>query len=243
MYDQLPIILQLQEIDGEIDRLKSEKQKIPIELQALEAELARHRERFQLESDKLEELKRERRSKERQLSIQQDKLEQYKSQRLSVRTNKEYTALESEIAELEESDSAIEDGILELMISIDEATDELEGAKHELDAQEGEFNRRREKLLSDLRNLDRQIAQWNEKRGGFLEKIGPALMRKYDDWRKRRGSSLVAVIHGQSCGGCHLTLPLQLINEVREKRKIYTCNSCGRILYWEEKGEQSESEE
>ena len=243
MYDQLPIILQLQEIDGEIDKLESEKKKIPIELQALEAELARHRERFQLESDKLEELKRERRSKERQLSVQQDKLEQYESQRLSVRTNKEYTALESEIADLEESNSAIEDEILELMISIDEATDEIEGAKNELDAQEDKFKRRREKLLSDLRGLDRQIAGWNGKRGDFLKKISPVLMRKYDNWRKRRGSSLVAVIHGQTCGGCHLTLPLQLINEVREKKKIYTCNSCGRILYWEEKSENSESEE
>ncbi len=240
MYDQLPIILQLQEIDGEIDKLESEKKKIPIELQALGVELTRHRERFQLESDKLEELKRERRSKERQLSVQQDKLEQYKSQRLSVRTNKEYTALESEIAELEGSNSAIEDEILELMISIDEATDELEGAKNELDAQEDRFKRRREKLLSDSRDLDGQIAQWNEKRGGFLERIGPVLMRKYDNWRKRRGSSLVAVIRGQSCGGCHLTLPPQLIIEVRKKREIYTCNSCGRILYWEDEGEQSE---
>ncbi len=239
MYDQLPIILQLQEIDGEIDKLESEKKKIPTELQALGTELTRHRERFQLESDKLEELKRERRSKERQLSVQQDKLEQYKSQRLSVRTNKEYTALESEITELEESNSAIEDEILELMISIDEATDELEGARNELDAQEDKFKRGREKLLSDSGALDRQIAQWNEKRHDFLEKVGPTLMRRYDNWRKHRGSSLVAVIRDQSCGGCHLKLPPQLINEVRKKREIHTCNSCGRILYWED--EQSET--
>jgi len=243
MYDQLPVILQLQEIDGEIYKLDSEKKKIPIELQRLETELARHRDIFQLESDKLEELKKERRSKERQLSIQQDKLEQYKSQRLSVRTNKEYTALESEIAELEESNSAIEDEILEFMISIDEATDEIGGAKKELDAQEDKFKKRRRKILSDLKELDKQTAQWDEKRGDFLDKIGPTLMRKYDDWRERRRSSLVAVIYGQSCGGCHLTLPPQLINEVRKKREIYTCNSCGRILYWEDKSEQPESEE
>ena len=39
MYDQLPILLQLQEVDGEIDRLESEKARIPIELKALESRL------------------------------------------------------------------------------------------------------------------------------------------------------------------------------------------------------------
>ena len=115
MYDQLPIVLHLQEIDGEIDKVESEKERIPAELQALEAELAKHRGRFQFQSDALEELRKERRTKERQLGLQQDKLEKYKSQRLSVRTNKEYTALENEIAELEERNSAIEDEILELI--------------------------------------------------------------------------------------------------------------------------------
>jgi predicted nucleic acid-binding Zn-ribbon protein len=161
-------------------------------------------------------------------------LEKYKSQRLSVKTNKEYDALESEIAELEEAHSAVEDEILELMISIDEANDEIEVARNELETQEDILKKKRDKSLSEVKKLDRQIARWNKKRGGFLGKVDSALMSKYDNWRKRRGSSLVAVIEDQSCGGCHLKLPPQLVNEVRKKRELHTCNSCGRILYWEE---------
>jgi predicted nucleic acid-binding Zn-ribbon protein len=237
MYDQLAILLQLQEIDDEIDKLESEKARVPVELRALEAELAKYRERFQAKSDALEELQRERRSKDRQLNVQQAQLEKYKSQRLSVKTNKEYDALESEIAELAGANSAIEDEILELMISIDEADDEIEVARNELKAQEDIFKKKRDESLSEVKKLDRQVAEWNEKRDGFLGQIDPALMSRYDNWRKRRGSSLVAVIEGESCGGCHLKLPPQLINEVRKKKELHTCNSCGRILYWKEEEE------
>jgi len=238
MYDQLPIILQLQEIDGKIDKLESRKAEIPVKLQNLDARLAKHRKSFQVRSEALEELQKERRSKDRQLETQQDQLEKYKSQRLSVKTNKEYTALESEIANLEESNSAIEDEILELMISVDEADEEIQVAKNKLKAQEDKSKGTRDKLLSDTEDLDRQIAKWSRKRGAFLKKIDPVLMRKYDDWRSRRGGSLVAVIQGQSCGGCHLTLPPQLVNEVRKKEQLYTCNSCGRMLYWKDEEEE-----
>jgi len=237
MYDQLAILLRLQEIDEEIDKLESEKAKVPVELRALEAELTKYRERFQAKSDALEELQKERRSKDRQLNVQQAQLEKYKSQRLSVKTNKEYDALESEIAELAGANSAIEDEILELMISIDEADDEIEVARNELKAQEDTFKKKRDESLSEVKKLDRQVAEWNKKRDGFLGQIDSALMSRYDNWRKRRGSSLVAVIEGESCGGCHLKLPPQLINEVRKKKELHTCNSCGRILYWKEEEE------
>ena len=234
MYDQLPILLQLQEIDDEIDKLDSEKARIPAELETLKAELARHKAAFQAKNDALEELQKERRSKERQLTMQQPQLDRYKAQRLIVKTNKEYTALESEIADLEQANSEIEDGILELMISIDEATDEIEVARDELKTQEAVSRKKRRKFLAEGRKLDKQIAVWDKKRGVFLEKISSALMKRYDNWRKRRGTSLVAVIRGQSCGGCHLTLPPQLINEVRKEQELHLCNSCGRILYWQE---------
>lgn len=233
MYEQLPILLQLQELDREISKLERKKARVPVELQALEAELEEYRAKFQSQTDKLKELQKERRNKDRQLSTQQTQLEKYKSQRLSIKTNKEYTALESEIANVEIINSGTEDEILELMISIDEFADKLEVAKDKLKAQEKVFEGEKDKLLSEIKKVGRQIARRNKKRGAFTKKIDAALLRRYDNWRKRRGGSLVAIIMGPSCGGCHLKLPPQLINEVRKKDRLHTCNSCGRILYWE----------
>ena len=241
MYQHLPIILKLQDIDAEIDKLKSKKDKIPVELRVLDAELIKYKNKFQTQNNALEELQKERRSKERQLLLHVEKIEKYKTQRLSVKTNKEYAALESEIADLEEANSTIEDEILELMISIDEATDNLEIAKNDLKANEDKLKEKREILLFEENDIERQIAKWDQEREGFVGDINSALMNRYNKWRIRRGGSMVATIVGQSCGGCHLNLPPQLINEVRKEKELHTCNSCGRILYW--KNEKAESEE
>ena len=33
------------------------------------------------------------------------------------------------------------------------------------------------------------------------------------------------------CGGCHMQLPPQIINDAKNINKIVNCNFCGRIVY------------
>ena len=237
MYNQLKSILELQKIDSEIDKLESQKSLEPAKLKVLNTELSKYKEKSDSKTKVLEELQKKRRDLERQQTIQEDKINKYKTQRLSVKTNKEYTALELEISELESSNSQIEEEIIKLMLEIDKNNDELESIKKELQVQEDIFQKRKEEILIEIKNFSKQIAEWVKKRNGFTNNVTPSLINKYDDWRKKRGSSLVSVIEGQTCGGCHLTLPPQLINEVRKKKELRTCNSCGRILYWIEEVE------
>lgn len=232
LYDQLQSIIELQKIDSEIDKLESQKALEPAKLHALESELSKYKAKSDSKTKAIEDLQKQKRDLDKKLLIQQEKVSKYKTQRASVKTNKEYTALELEISELEILNSEIEEEIIKLMLDIDNANEELELAQKELKAQEVVFQKKKQEILTKIKSLNKQIAEWNKNRNGFTSNINPSLMNKYDDWRKKRGGSLVAVIKGQTCEGCHLTLPLQLINEVRKKKDFHICNSCGRILYW-----------
>ena len=234
MYDQLPILLELQKIDNEIDKIERQKAFGPVRVKELDAAIEKYRLIFESKNTAFEELQKQRREKDRKLGLQQSQLQKYKSQRNLVKTNKEYTALEFQISELEESNSKIEDEIIELMIIIDKTNDELDQARKEMEAQENLLKKKKEEILSEIKELDRQIDEWNNKRVNFAGKINSNLMIRYENWRKRRGGSLVSVIEGQVCGSCRLTLPPQLINEVRKKERLHTCSSCGRILYWKD---------
>ncbi len=240
MYDQLPILLELQKIDNEIDKIERQKAFGPARVKELDAEIEKYRLVFESKNSAFEELQKQRREKDRKLQLQQSQLQKYKSQRNSVKTNKEYTALEFQISELEDANSKIEDEIIELMINIDKTNDELDQARKEMEAQENILKKKKEEILSEIKELDRQIGEWNNKRVDFVGKISSSLMIRYENWRKRRGGSLVSVIEGQVCGSCRLTLPPQLINEVRKKERLYTCNSCGRILYWKDEDKSGE---
>lgn len=243
MCDQLDSLLELQKIDAEIDKLMNQKAQAPIKLRMLENELLKHKLKLDAKTQEIEEINKKRREWDRKLLVQQAQMDKYKAQRNLVKTNKEYTALELEISEVEKVISEIEEEIIKTMLELDSAKDELELAKKDYQAQEETFQKKKEEIILEVKKLNKRIAIFTARRNPYISKISPTLMNKYNDWRKRKGGFLVALIEGQTCGGCHLTLPPQLINEVRKKKDLLTCNSCGRILYWKEEIDESQKDE
>nr|MCR5046829.1 nucleic acid-binding protein [Treponema sp.] len=56
---------------------------------------------------------------------------------------------------------------------------------------------------------------------------------------QRNNEGIVNVKNGV-CGGCHMILPAQFANEVREEQEILFCPYCSRILRWQESKEGEE---
>jgi predicted nucleic acid-binding Zn-ribbon protein len=46
-----------------------------------------------------------------------------------------------------------------------------------------------------------------------------------------RGKKGVAIVRDQVCTGCHMRLPIGVINTLMHGRDIQLCDSCGRYLY------------
>jgi Zn-ribbon protein, possibly nucleic acid-binding len=46
-----------------------------------------------------------------------------------------------------------------------------------------------------------------------------------------RGKRGVALVHHQTCGGCHMLLPIGKINSLLHHDDIQLCENCGRYLY------------
>ena len=57
--------------------------------------------------------------------------------------------------------------------------------------------------------------------------------------RSRDGIAVAEVVNG-SCSACFMSLRPQMQLEIKTNDKIITCESCARILYVEEKPQQSE---
>jgi predicted nucleic acid-binding Zn-ribbon protein len=46
-----------------------------------------------------------------------------------------------------------------------------------------------------------------------------------------RGKRGIALVHHQTCGGCHMLLPIGKINSLLHHDDIQLCENCGRYLY------------
>jgi len=59
--------------------------------------------------------------------------------------------------------------------------------------------------------------------------IGPALLARYEQLKKRFGSSALAEVQDNVCSGCRISLPQTLRSKLRQG--ITFCEHCARILY------------
>lgn len=43
------------------------------------------------------------------------------------------------------------------------------------------------------------------------------------------------------CSMCHMRIRPQVLNELKEAKKLIICEACGRILYWKQRPETEET--
>ena len=231
---QLSTLYELQEIDIQIKKLDDQRKALPENIRRLNAEFEKEKRFLEAKKNELKDMQVELRSKNGLLVQQEEQIKKYSSQQESAKNKKEYNAFQRQINNLQKKNAVLEDEILELMFSIDAATDKLPRYEEDYDEKVAVCEKEKADLLSTEKALKSQIAELNKGREKYLDKIDSWLMERYDEWRISRGRFLLAPVNGNVCGGCNLTIPPQTINEIRKKQEIIFCGSCGRILYMPE---------
>jgi predicted nucleic acid-binding Zn-ribbon protein len=228
----------LQDCDDEIAECRRRQQAIPTEVASLHAGFAEHRAAMDQREALLHQKQVERKNMEIDLEEDREKIKKLKLQLYQVKTNREYSALLSEIKALEETCSRLEDGILALMEEIDrfsrEAKTDKIAAASERERLEGENTR----LQQDLDSIARELVRLQETRARISSRIDGVVLAQYERIsRVRQGKAVVPAKQGVSfgkdhCGGCFSNLPPQLLMEIRKSEQLITCYNCGRILVW-----------
>lgn len=90
-------------------------------------------------------------------------------------------------------------------------------------------------LLQNLIKLQSiEFGEIEEKNAGVSKselrgKIPPQILGHFDRL-VARGKKGVALVRGQICGGCHMSVPLGVIMTLRHGDDIQLCENCGRYL-------------
>lgn len=233
MREQLKLLWELQKIDLELKGIKEEKDRYPREIKKLDEKQKIEKERIQKEREKVESLEKTRRQKEGHLNTEQEKIKRAEGRMSEVKTNKEYQALLSEIDTIKESNSRIEEEILQVM-------DEIDELKKDLSKREKEMGSTLEKIEGERKKLQEKTAQgekaWSERveRRELLSKqIESKLVKLYSTLKEKRQGVGVVSVKNETCQGCFLNVPPQMFIEVQKNNALVRCPHCNRILYWD----------
>ena len=231
MNEQLKRLIQLQEVDLLLDRIRVEIDEIPEEIDRMKREFEERRASLDELKKKMTELQLSRKNKELELKTKEEELRKHQNELFTVKTNEAYTALLKEIEEAKKSKNEIEDTILSVMEQEDALLAEEKIKKENMDRKKEEDTRKQKELEEKLERLNQNLQEVQSEQKEKVASIESEILNRYQKIRgKKDGVAVVSIVDG-FCGGCNIAVPPQLINDVLSGKELVACRNCLRILY------------
>jgi predicted nucleic acid-binding Zn-ribbon protein len=231
------LLLKLQGLDYQLVELERSKEYLPDMISTLEGEINSAKGAVDEARDQLEATRLEHKRLELRVKDKNNELERLKNQMALIKTNKEYDALSREIDHVRSEITAAEDGILAAMEAIERLGGEIEAKSTEFDEIQERNGAQLANIKGEIDSVGTKIKIKQGERENVLVRLEAPLIAIYERVRRGKGSGAVVAVRNKACSGCFKTLPPQLVQEIRRGERIITCDSCGRILIWDDDGE------
>jgi predicted nucleic acid-binding Zn-ribbon protein len=125
----------------------------------------------------------------------------------------------------------LEERELEAMLVAETTEKELLAAKSDLEQIQASINEQNRDLSKENEALEKDLEQLEHERQAILSDLAAPAVTTYDQIRKQRRGIAVTIISDSACAACGTTLTLSLQQSARSANQLFTCPTCGRILY------------
>ncbi len=230
MINRLSTLFELQLIDDELDTLQELRGDLPLEVNNLNSQIQSLKDTISEKEKEKSEASAIIKTNENEIERLNASLTKFKAQLYQVRNNKEYDALTKEIDNSEEKISAFttENGELENKVQI--LKSEIEEITPQLDDLLAEVEIKDEELKQIVKANEREESKLVTKREEVAAKVRRSDYNTYTRIRKALAGKAVVTISRGACTGCHNVVPPQRQIEIRGSKRLFTCESCGRLL-------------
>jgi len=224
-------LIALQDIELKTASLQKQVADIPNKIQAFENELRRTQSEYQNRVALLKDLSNKRRTLEGAVDLSRTKLSRLKDQLMSVKTNKEYTAMLHEIQAAEEQIRGEEDKILEVMEQTENMELDLKGAEQEMQKKSAELREQIRLTNESAPLLEAELTKLIDQKRLTEAQIGADLLSRYRRIAEVRKGVALAEAKDELCSACHVRIRPQMYAELLRTENIHACDSCSRILF------------
>lgn len=149
----------------------------------------------------------------------------------AVKNPKELEDLELDIASLKRRRSELEDKAIAAMEALDQAQQASNEAKHHLEDSASSWTDGQADLQGRQAELQKEVAELEKRRDQQLPGLDGSLLRLYNDLLKNHEGRAVVKVEGGACGGCRISLPVNVLQRARAGDSVVQCTNCERILY------------
>ncbi len=229
-----------------------ELQRVENRLRAVKAKLARCRRSVLFQENQLRTLQNGLEARQEEIKmgrVQSDRLElELKSRDEQIdklrnalnlaRTNKEYSAILTELNTAKADDSKLESQVLELMKNIEadqaasvEIEQQIEEQKTKLDQTRLEADAKAAECQTEIDAIQHEWEVAAKKVPAPTLSIFKRVAESYDGEAMAQIEQAGETSDAYSCGGCFMGIPAEVVNILSSKDELIRCSNCTRILY------------
>jgi len=232
--EQIGFLIGLQVIDREIYSLNREKKEMPARIKTIDETLASKKTGIKQAEEDLKSLQVKLKDREVSLQQKEDQIKKLQLQLYQLKSNKDYSAMLTEIEGVKADNSLMEEEIIKLMDEIEAARKKIAEEKELFKKEEVNSQKEKETIKARGKEVDSRLSDLSSQRENVVPDIEKQILARYERvLENREGLAIVAVDDG-ACSGCHMNLPSQVVSEAKIKESIVVCGSCSRILYVED---------
>jgi predicted nucleic acid-binding Zn-ribbon protein len=232
MKSDLEMLLKLQVIDYDLGELERSKDYLPDMMDNLRREIKETEELYQRADKELSEARVLQKNLELEVATKQEELKKLQGQMMSIKTNREYDALISQIDTVKEAINEKETEILELIEKVENLESSIDDYKKKAEETQKQNEKQLAILQEKMDSVGSKIDAKLDERNNIIVRVPRQTMSVYERVRKNRGGDVVVPVRKRACGACYKALPPHMIQEIKRGDRLITCDNCGRMLIW-----------
>jgi len=190
-----------------------------------------------VQKEELTRLKVEIKKFELELKTHKNQLEKYENQLYKVKTNKEYDAIANETDNVKKKIRELETRASSAQESVEKLSDSNETIDKELVQLKKEFDENNAVLQEKISASAEEENLLRQERTIVADHLTAQQINSYERIRDAKKGMAVANCNGGVCSGCYSFIPPQTVVEIRGMKRMFHCESCGRILVWDKNAE------
>jgi hypothetical protein len=211
-----------------------QRETLPPELADVDREYREKLEAIDTLKATIDEADRSRRSAEGKLAELTDRQKKYQAQLMAVKNSREYGAMLNEIDQVKRELREVEDEVVGHMETIEAARKDLGEREANLPGETEEHEKQLSGWRETQREIDREIEDAKARTVEIEKTFTPKKLAEFYRLCERKGGHAVVRAVAGSCSACHVRLRPALYQALRLGGEVITCDSCKRILYYQD---------
>jgi predicted nucleic acid-binding Zn-ribbon protein len=235
MIEKFEVLKRLQSLKSKINELEASQERRKQDVQKKRVQIGNEKALAEKKHEAKVAVQKGIDRKELDLKANEEQITKFNVQLNSIKSNKEYSILVSEIGSKKADMSVLEDEILSAMSRLETANQEYEKATEDLRSEEDSLKDLIKSVDTETKEVDDEIEKIKNEQKKYIDLLDEHSLKHYNRLSNIRGGKAVVPVIGNVCGGCSMNITAQTLNALMGGKDLVFCQSCSRILYLDDK--------